>query len=154
MIEDKLYTLKELAELTKLTDRTLRNYLSSNILKGHKIGGQWRFNKEEVSALFKNDDFYVERNKIANSAINHYIENKYTFISDFTGCVVMDFKICDKDKKKAFFDKIELIGKNDDIKEKVSFLEKNGHIRMNIVGPIAYIKRVIDLVEQFAISND
>lgn len=148
MIEDRLYTLKELAELTKLTDRTLRNYLASNILKGHKIGGQWRFNKEEVFALFKNSDFYIERNKIANSAINHYIENKYTFNSDFTGCVVIDFKIEDKEKKKEFFDKVELIERNDDVKEKVSFLEKNGHIRMNIVGPISYIKKIINLVEE------
>ena len=148
MIEDKLYTLKELAELTKLTDRTLRNYLANNILKGHKVGGQWRFNKEEVSALFKNCDFYHERNKVANSAINHYIENKYTFNSEFTGCLVIDFKIEDKNKKIEFYQKLEKIEKNEDVKEKVSFLEKNGHIRMNIVGPISYIKQVLALVEE------
>ena len=148
MIEDKLYTLKELAELTKLTDRTLRNYLANNILKGHKVGGQWRFNKEEVSALFKNYDLYNERNKVANSAINHYIENKYTFNSEFTGCIVIDFKIDDKNKKMEFYQKLEKIEKNEDVKEKVSFLEKNGHIRMNIVGPLSYIKQVLALVEE------
>lgn len=148
MIEDKLYTLKELAELTKLTDRTLRNYLANNILKGHKVGGQWRFNKEEVSALFRNCEFYHERNKVANSAINDYIDNKYTFNCDFTGCVVIDFKIEDKNKRKEFYEKIELIEKTDDVKEKVSFIEKNGHIRMNIVGPLTYIKQILALVEE------
>ena len=148
MIEDRLYTLKELAELTKLTDRTLRNYLSNNILKGHKVGGQWRFNKEEVSALFRNNDFYEDRNRVANSAMNHYIENKYTFNSEFTGCIVIDFKIGEKEKRKEFYQKLELIQKDEDVKEKVSFIEKNGHIRMNIVGPLSYIKEVLALVEE------
>lgn len=148
MIEDRLYTLKELAQLTKLTDRTLRNYLANNILKGTKVGGQWRFNKEQVRSLFSNEDFYYERNRIANSAINAYIENSYSFNDKFTGCIVVDFIMEDKEKKKDFFNKLEQIEKNEDVKEKVSFLEKNGHIRMNIVGPLSYIKKVLNLIEE------
>ena len=44
--------------------------------------------------------------------------------------------------------KLEQIEKNEDVKEKVSFLEKNGHIRMNIVGPLSYIKKVLNLIEE------
>ncbi len=46
---DKYYTLNELATITGLTTRTLRNHLKSNILNGEKIDGIWQFTEEELS---------------------------------------------------------------------------------------------------------
>lgn len=42
------YFLNHLALFTGLTDRTLRNYISSGILKGEKINGIWHFTPEQV----------------------------------------------------------------------------------------------------------
>ena len=39
----KLYSVEEIAQMTSVTTRTIRNYLRNGILKGRKIGGQWRF---------------------------------------------------------------------------------------------------------------
>ena len=48
MLEDKLYTINELAKITNLTDRTIRNYLAKGNLTGIKVGGQWRFSKDDI----------------------------------------------------------------------------------------------------------
>jgi len=48
----KLYTVEEVAQITGLTDRTIRNYLKSGSLKGKKVGAQWRFTEDDVNALF------------------------------------------------------------------------------------------------------
>ncbi|MGM8370207.1 helix-turn-helix domain-containing protein, partial (plasmid) [Clostridium perfringens] len=40
---EKLYTIEDIAKMTRLTSRTIRNYLKDGILEGKKIGGQWRF---------------------------------------------------------------------------------------------------------------
>ena len=45
------YTLGHLTQFTGLTDRTLRNYLSSGLLQGEKINGVWHFTPEQVQAL-------------------------------------------------------------------------------------------------------
>ena len=43
MAFEKLYSVEEIAKMTSVTTRTIRNYLRNGILTGTKIGGQWRF---------------------------------------------------------------------------------------------------------------
>ncbi len=45
---NKFYTVEEIAKMTSLTTRTIRNYLKDGILKGRKIGGQWRFTTADI----------------------------------------------------------------------------------------------------------
>ena len=42
------YSVRQLAECTGLSDRTIRNYLASGILEGEKTEGSWRFTPEQV----------------------------------------------------------------------------------------------------------
>lgn len=46
---EKYYTLNEVAMMTGLTTRTLRNYLKMNVLKGEKLDGIWNFTEEEIA---------------------------------------------------------------------------------------------------------
>lgn len=48
------YTIGHLVQFTGLTDRTIRNYIASGILKGEKINGLWHFTSEEVDAFLLN----------------------------------------------------------------------------------------------------
>ena len=50
-----MYSIKELATITRLSDRTLRNYLESGILQGDKSTGMWRFTNEQVELFLQND---------------------------------------------------------------------------------------------------
>ena len=45
------YSVRQLAECTGLSDRTIRNYLASGILEGEKTEGGWRFTPEQVEEL-------------------------------------------------------------------------------------------------------
>lgn len=48
------YTINEVAMMTGLTTRTLRNYIKMNILKGEKIDGVWKFTVEDISDFISN----------------------------------------------------------------------------------------------------
>ncbi len=50
-----MYTLKDLAMITGLTDRTLRNYLSAGILEGEKVQGVWQFTEEQIEAFMTHE---------------------------------------------------------------------------------------------------
>ena len=45
---DNYYLISHLVLFTGLTDRTIRNYISSGILRGEKINGLWHFTPEQV----------------------------------------------------------------------------------------------------------
>ena len=53
-MEEELYLISHITLITGLSDRTIRNYIASGILKGEKINGIWHFTPEEVDAFIKN----------------------------------------------------------------------------------------------------
>nr|WP_297864066.1 hypothetical protein [uncultured Acetatifactor sp.] len=78
-----MYTLKQLTQSTRLSDRTLRNYLDAGILHSQKENGIWAFTPQQVSDFFQNEtvrsaiqvknksivsDFWNDTHKKTNSA--------------------------------------------------------------------------------------
>ncbi|MEJ8302745.1 helix-turn-helix domain-containing protein [Saccharibacillus sacchari] len=45
------WTIEDLAKKLRVTTRTIRNYLKSGELTGHKVGGQWRFTQDDIRHL-------------------------------------------------------------------------------------------------------
>ena len=45
------YLISHLVLMTGLTDRTIRNYISSGLLQGEKINGLWHFSPEQVESF-------------------------------------------------------------------------------------------------------
>ena len=55
MMEDtgSYYLIRHLVLLTGLTDRTIRKYISSRILKGERINGLWHFTPEQMESFIR-----------------------------------------------------------------------------------------------------
>lgn len=147
MDDTKLYTLKEVANMTKLTDRTLRNYLANETLQGIKIGGQWRFRKEDIDKLFKSCTYYNKRKDITEKTINDFIEGKINFSSSKNACIIIDIKDYNKEQLQTLYKKIKEIKKDDDVKDSVMFIKEDMTMRYNIIGPLDYIKKILNLIE-------
>lgn len=117
---DKYYTLNDLALMTGLTTRTLRNYLKMGVLKGERMEGVWKFTEEDVAEFFDNPyvisgvqaknraivfDFLAENKKQTNeicTIIDLYVEQREAE-------EVMDFfceKVSDREERiKVSFEK-------------------------------------------------
>lgn len=147
MLEDKLYSITDIAKLTRLTDRTIRNYLVNGTLKGHKIGGQWRFTVDEVRALFSNDQFEEEmQDRVENKVREYYrLENEEESI-----CMIINVQLT-KEKRKEFFSILSTIPFNDEVKEKISFIDKNGHTKMVYIGPLEFAYQIGKLLKEVSL---
>ena len=53
---DEIMTLKEVAEYLKLAEKTAYRLAAEGKLPGFKVGGSWRFKKEDIES-------WIERNK-------------------------------------------------------------------------------------------
>lgn len=53
-----MYTLKDIAQMTQLTTRTLQNHLKEGLLKGNKIGRSWRFSEEDLKNYLSQTETY------------------------------------------------------------------------------------------------
>ncbi len=85
------YSINELAMITSLTTRTLRNHLRLGTLTGQKADGAWRFTPEDVDAF------------MANPAVRQSIQANHSavvfdFLSDTAkrrsrACVILDYAV-------------------------------------------------------------
>ncbi len=149
MLEEKYYSISDIAKLTKLTDRTIRNYLANGSLKGKKIGGQWRFSQNDVRGLFSDDKFGDDMKAKTEKAIISYYNNNTSFDTDNTCCNIIDIKIESKEARKEMFAKIKEIEKDDNKKEQISFIDDNGKIKMVIIASFDYIYKVMEVVRRY-----
>ena len=53
-IGDKLLTLREAAEVLRLSTRTVRAFVQRGEIEGRIIGGRWRFRRADLDAFFAN----------------------------------------------------------------------------------------------------
>jgi excisionase family DNA binding protein len=47
-------TLREAAEILRLSSRTVREYVTQGEIQGRIIGGRWRFRRADLDAFFEN----------------------------------------------------------------------------------------------------
>lgn len=52
-MEERTYTIGDMAAFTGLTERTLRSYLQEGRLTGDKTDGSWRFGPEDLGRLLQ-----------------------------------------------------------------------------------------------------
>lgn len=147
MLEEKLYSIAEIAKITKLTDRTIRNYLANGTLKGRKIGGQWRFTKDDIHALFNSNDFEDDmKNKTLKKLENYFIEE----YSDFnSSCIVLNLYIKDKKTRQLFYEKLSVLKNSDNNKDSILFTDDNGHIKIVTFSSINYASKILNLAKEF-----
>ena len=53
-IGNRLLTLREAADVLRLSTRTVREYVQRGELEGRIIGGRWRFRRADLDAFFAN----------------------------------------------------------------------------------------------------
>ncbi len=63
MADIKVFTLDEVADILKVTKRTLYNYIKAGTLKAVKMGKYWRVSEESLQAFISTGTPVVDANK-------------------------------------------------------------------------------------------
>lgn len=140
----EFYSINDLAQMTGLTTRTLRNYINASTLTGEKDEGVWRFSERDLEAFFA--DSGVQRAvRAAQKAI------LYDFLLDERKksaqiCVVIDEPTDDPKRVSSFFCekmKAEAFG------ESIQFAYERGQTQARVIlcGGISDVHRLLSAYE-------
>ena len=143
---EKFYTIQDVADMTILTSRTIRNYLKDGILEGKKIGGQWRFTKKDIENLFNNGN-------VTNDIKYNYKQEVIDFIdgvnTDMNGkiqiCTIVDFYCDTKEAAKEMSNNLITLIKNDDERYLYEYIEKEAKARFTLFGNATFIIRILEM---------
>ncbi|MDO5134074.1 MAG: helix-turn-helix domain-containing protein, partial [Eubacteriales bacterium] len=83
------YNLNQVAMITGLTTRTLRNHLKQGILKGNKIDGNWSFTEEEVETYIGDPGVRQAISAKQHAVIYDFLADPYKKTNRI--CTIMDF---------------------------------------------------------------
>ncbi len=149
---DKLYTVEDIANMTSLTSRTIRNYLKDGSLQGKKIGGQWRFTMENIKQLFDNSSFSKEITNNKKQQILDFIDGVNTDIQgNIQVCTIVDYYCESQDVGKQIRDKLVTVINTQEnnltmAKFDYEFMENESKARFTLFGAPDYIIKTLKLL--------
>lgn len=125
------YNINQVAMITGLTTRTLRNHLKQGFLTGEKTDGNWSFTEEEL-------DQYLADPAVKQAVLAKQHSVVYDFLSDpFKKtnriCTIMDFPVSNEEAQSIanFFCK-EITEKGTDIEFR--FMNEKNYSRFILAG--------------------
>lgn len=93
------YSIIELATMTRLSTKTIRNYQKMGLLHGEKIDGAWMFTEDEIGRFFQEqyvkDALEIKRNGQVLDYLNGCREHH-------RGCLMMDREFTTPDEVEQF----------------------------------------------------
>ncbi|MBR3017084.1 MAG: hypothetical protein IKH57_08410 [Clostridia bacterium] len=104
------YNLNDVAMITGLTTRTLRNYLKLDLLTGEKIDGNWSFTNEELDAFMSNPAVKQAIKAKRNAVVYDFLSAPFKKGNRI--CTIMDLPVSDEEALETanFFG--DLVNKN------------------------------------------
>ena len=144
MLEQKWYTVAEVAKMTGLTDRTIRNYLKDGTMHGKKIGVQWRFTEADINALFQDVDFSQKLTKAENNLIETFLREEKEKTAE---CRILDIPGVSKHRWEALLKRIRQdMGnvKNDDLRFAWELLDEEKTLRIVVAGEPKAVRKMTE----------
>lgn len=150
---EELFTVDDIARMTMLTTRTIRNYLKDGLLTGKKVGGQWRFTKSDIEKLFDNNKVEEEISKERRQDIMDFLDGVNT---DLEGgiqlCTIADYYCNDRLAAKELSDRFCRIitdrKSSDKLRYHYDYIEKEMKARYTFFGTPEFIKEAVVILEE------
>lgn len=138
------YLISHLTLITGLSDRTIRNYIASGILKGEKINGLWHFTPEEVNAFLRHPSVMPSIQAKHNAIIYDFLADRKK--TEQEACLILDLPGHDPKTVAEFF--CYAITNGDYSNIRFSFERSNGDPRVILRGKPHDVMKLIENYSQ------
>jgi hypothetical protein len=129
------FTIDDLATMTMLSTRTLRNYIKLGFLEGEKPDGCWKFTAEEIAAFLKNDFVKQSIQSKKNGIIFDYMANDVK--QEDMVCSIYDYNdVNQEEAEKMCTNMLELVNSNQygNVRFSYEYDDKKKMVRVILTG--------------------
>lgn len=140
-MEEK-YTLTDLAMMTGLSTRTLRNYMGQDILHGQKENGIWIFSGEELDTFLAHPYIQPSIHAKRNAMIYDFLLDKKKKEEEM--CTIADFNVSDEGAEEIsnyFCNAIN--SRKDGSRLRFTFDYANDHARVILTGNAEIVMEIL-----------
>lgn len=145
--QERLYTAADVARMTGLPERSVRDLLKNGKIKGTKAGGRTLFSELEVETILSEEKMVIKTAADNEEDIRDFINGSY---SDLTGklqiCVIADMYVQTREEARAAADRISaIIAGGDYVKSEgrqsfsYNYSEKEKRARFTLFGGRSFV---------------
>lgn len=161
-MEEKFYTVEQIAEILGMHHKTIRKFIREGKLKANKLGKQWRISGHDLSSFMENNNFKTskkseeEGEKIEFSTSNVEGNKVDRKISVST---VVDINEVSSEEYKRISNMLLAVMNSKDSKMNNSTLnmkyyEKEENLKLMLWGDTEFVKEMLDFISILTQKND
>lgn len=138
---NEFYTINDIATMTGLTTRTVRNYMKMGLLEGEKVDGTWQFSIEAVSDFMANKNVQPSIQAKKNGVVFDFLANRYKKTNEI--CTILDFPVSQEEAMEISNFFCQETCREDIGDMKFSFDYNNGIARVILKGTEDFVSEVM-----------
>lgn len=149
-MEEKFYTINEVAELLDMHHKTIRKFITEGSLKANKVGKQWRISEQDLNSFMKvNKDKNVDEEQKIEFSISEASTNvKKARINVST---VIDIEEINKEQYMRISNMLIAIMncKDDEMNNStinMKYYEKENKLKVLLWGQVKFIEEMLSTV--------
>lgn len=153
-MEEKFYTIDQIAEMLELHHKTIRKFINEGKLRANKIGKQWRITGHDLSLFMENNNVNIknvnksddENIKFSTSSIEHKNITSKIGIS-----TVVDLNAIDLNEYRKLSNTLLAVMNSKDNKMSnstinIKYYPKVQNLKIMLWGDIEFIKEMLDFI--------
>lgn len=151
------YSIEDISKMTYITPRTLRNYIKKGILIGDKVGGHWKFTKDNVEALLSNIRGFSENERRVIDIITNK-DNVMHAASPQQTCTVINYYCKSYQIAHKFFEKLmenisDVVNFYPPVSIDFDFYKEKNCFRLIIIANSDLIIRIFQYIQEYDFNS-
>lgn len=143
---EKLYTVENIAQMTGLTSRTIRNYIAAGRLRGRKIGSQWRFTEADIEALLSDRNDPAEESAASSDKVADFLRPQSR--AGISTCTIIDAPAASGDAAEALAEIVSEAAASSEAEVEFTYLDEVRVARFIITGPADAVSKLVKIVRK------
>lgn len=146
-MEDKFYTINQVAEILDMHHKTIRNFITDGKLRASKVGKQWRISDDDLSS-------FMEKNKDQTEQIVEFTTNEAPsnlVKGRINVSTVIDIEQIDKEQYMRISNTLIAIMNSKDPEMQNStinmkYYEKDNKLKVLLWGEVKFIEEMLSAI--------
>ena len=148
-MEEKFYTINQVAEILDMHHKTIRNFISEGKLSASKVGKQWRISEEDIHLFMEKSKELTEKDDILEFSVNekesHFEKTKINVSA------VIDIEEIDKEQYMRISNTLIAImnSKDSDLKNStinLKYYENYTRLKILLWGEVKFMEEMLSSI--------
>ncbi len=153
-MEEKLYSIEEVANILNLHHKTIRRYITSGELRANKVGKQWRISGHDLSLFLESSNIDLNTTKNSDSETLEYSTNSNLELGDIKVSSVVDIKNITLENYNRISNSLLAVMNTPEIRQSkatinMKYTKEQENLKIMLWGNIDFTKELLDLIQIF-----